>query len=117
MAPPRSPYQPDRCHFVWLDFTPYAGTEQAGRRPALVLSPRVFNVATGLAMVCPITNQLKGSPFEIALPVGGRPTGVVLTSHCRSLDWLARRAEFIGTAPADLTDTVAEHVRAILFPD
>ena len=117
MVRARSPYQPDRGDFVWLDFTPHAGKEQAERRPAIVLSPRAFNVATGLAMVCPITNQQKGSPFEVALPAGGRPTGVILTSHCRSLDWLARRAERIGTAPDGLTEAVAEHVRAILFPD
>lgn len=63
-------YQPDRGDFIWLDFDPQSGTEQAGRRPALVVSPRDFNIATGLAAVCPITNTATGSKFEVPIPRG-----------------------------------------------
>jgi mRNA interferase MazF len=68
-------YQPDRGDLIYLDFTPNAGTEQGGRRPALVLSPKRFNIATSLAVVCPIANQLKGSPWEVPLPKGVGVTG------------------------------------------
>ncbi|MFD2814934.1 type II toxin-antitoxin system PemK/MazF family toxin [Paracoccus aerius] len=70
MVKKNSFYQPDRGDLVWLDFDPQAGTEQAGRRPAIVLSPQNFNIATGLAIFCPITNQGKGSSFEVPLRAG-----------------------------------------------
>jgi mRNA interferase MazF len=108
------PYQPDRGDFIFLDFTPQAGTEQAGRRPALVLSPRSFNVATGLIMACPITNQVKGGAFEVPVPSGGKLTGVVLSDHVRSLDWLARRAEFHSKAGDAVVEEVAARVVAIV---
>lgn len=107
-------YQPDRGDFIFLDFTPQAGAEQAGRRPALVLSPRSFNVATGLIMACPITNQVKGGSFEVAVPKDSKLSGVVLSDHMRSLDWLARRAEFHGKAGDDVVDEVAARVIAIV---
>ncbi|MGH9777349.1 MAG: type II toxin-antitoxin system PemK/MazF family toxin, partial [Candidatus Acidiferrales bacterium] len=94
---------------------PQAGTEQAGRRPAIVLSPQRFNVGTGLLFACPITNQVKGSPFEVSVPHGIRLTGVVLTDHLRSLDWIARRAEFHGKAAPQLLDDVLGRIEAILF--
>lgn len=108
-------YQPDRGHLVYLDFTPHAGTEQAGRRPALVLSPLNYNVATGLMFACPITNQVKGSPFEVALPRGTRITGVVLSNQLRSLDWIARNAQFHSHAPQEVVDEVLARIEAILF--
>jgi len=107
-------YQPDRGDLVWLDFTPNAGTEQGGRRPALVLSPRDFNIATGLMMACPITNQVKGSPFEVVLPRGVGVSGVVLSDHIRSVDWLARNAEFQSKATEDLMCEVLGRIEAIL---
>jgi len=105
---------PDRGDIVWLDFTPKAGRETAERRPALVLSPQKFNIATGLALVCPITNQVKGSPFEIPLPSGAGATGAVLASEVRSLDYMERRATRKGRAPADVVDAVVDIVRAIV---
>ena len=96
---------PRRGDIVWLDFTPQAGHEQAGRRPALILSPEPYNRKTGLAIACPITNQAKGYPFEVLLPVGLAVTGVVLSDHIRSIDWRARRAERAGKAD---DDTVAD---------
>ena len=110
-------YQPDRGDLIYLQFTPQAGTEQAGRRPALVLSPREFNIATGLAFVCPITNQLKGSPFDVPLPRGTGLTGAVLADHLRSLDWVSRQADFHSKAPEDLMLEVLDRIGAILNID
>lgn len=107
-------YQPERGDFVFLDFTPQAGTEQAGRRPALVLSPRTFNVATGLILTCPITNQVKGGSFEVPVPRGSKLSGVVLSDHVRSVDWLARRAEFHSKAGDEVVEEVVARVAAIL---
>jgi len=107
-------YQPDRGHFIYLDFTPHSGTEQAGRRPALVLSPRDFNIATGLAVVCPITNTRTESRFEVPLPRGTKLTGVVLSHHFRSFDWIARNAAFHSQANEDLMWEVLGRIEAIL---
>lgn len=108
-------YQPERGHFVDLDFTPQAGTEQAGRRPALVLSPLRFNIATGLAFVCPVTNQGKGGGFEVQVPRGAKITGVVLVDHTRSVDWIARNADRHSVAPSDFLEDVMARLEAILF--
>ena len=107
-------YQPDRGHFVFLDFSPQAGTEQAGRRPALVLSPLAYNVATGLAFLCPVTNRIKGGAFEVPIPPGAKVTGVVLSDHLRSVDWIARNADFHSQAPTDLVLEVLARIEAIL---
>ena len=107
-------YQPDRGHFIFLDFSPQAGSEQAGRRPALVLSPRAYNVATGLAFVFPVTNQIKGGAFEVPIPPGAKVTGVVPSDHLRSVDWIARSADFHGAAPTDLVLEVLARIEAIL---
>jgi len=113
----KSAYQPDRGHLVWLDFTPNAGTEQGGRRPALVLSPKDFNIRTGLMFACPITSQVKGSPFEVTLPRGVKLGGAVLTDHLRSVDWIARNAEYHAEAPNDLMYEVLGRIEAILAID
>lgn len=110
-------YQPDRGDLIYLNFTPSAGTEQGGRRPALVLSGRAFNVATGLVFVCPITSKGKGSSFEVPLPKGGKLSGYVLSDHIRSLDWIARGAEFQGSASKDLMFEVLGRIEAILAFD
>jgi mRNA interferase MazF len=103
---------PDAGDFVWLTFDPQAGREQAGRRPALILSPRVYNAKSGLALACPITNQAKGYPFEVVIPAGRGAKGVVLTDHLKSIDWRARHAESLGRCP----DEVMREVRAKLAP-
>ena len=113
----RGAYQPERGDIVYLDFNPQAGTEQGGRRPALVLSPKNFNIATGLAMVCPITNQMKGSPWDVVFPRGARVTGVVLSDHMRSVDWLARNAEFHTQAGDEVMCEVLGRIEAILAID
>ena len=107
-------YQPNRGDFVYLDFTPHAGTEQAGRRPALVLSPFDFNVATGLMFVCPISNQVKSGSFDVEVPRGAKLTGFILSHQMRSLDWLARNAEFHSKAPEKTVLEVLARIEAIL---
>lgn len=111
MNPPQTPRRGD---LVWLDFTPQAGHEQAGRRPALILSPESYNRKTGLALACPITNQTKGYPFEVPLPVGLTITGVVLSDHVRSIDWRARRAERAGKAGDGTLAEVAGKLTALI---
>ncbi|MGE3076419.1 MAG: endoribonuclease MazF [Dehalococcoidia bacterium] len=96
-----SRWVPDRGDIVWLDFDPQAGHEQAGRRPAVVLSPAPYNRLLGLALVCPITSRQKGYDWEEALPVGIPITGFVLTDQVRSLDWRKRNADFVVTLPSD----------------
>ena len=113
----RAVYQPVRGHLVYLDFTPHAGTEQGGRRPALVLSPKEFNIATGLMLACPITSQVKGSPFEVALPRGTKISGVILSDHIRSVDWIARNADFHSEVTEDIICEVLGRLEAILAID
>lgn len=107
-------YQPERGDFIYLEFSPQAGSEQAGRRPALVLSPVAYNVATGLVFVCPVTNQIKGGTFEVPIPPGANITGTVLSDHLRSVDWIARNADFHSAAPKDLVLEVLARIEAIL---
>ena len=107
-------YLPEAGDLIWLDFTPQAGREQAGRRPALVISPRAYNGKTSLAVVCPITNQVKGYPFEVALPAGGKIGGVVLSDHVKNLDWRQRRATRAGKVQASVLRAVRERLAALL---
>ncbi len=97
---------PDRGDLLWMDFSSHAGHEQTGRRPAFVLSPRAYNRRTGLALVCAITRQAKGYPFEVPLPDDGDIQGVVLSDQIRTLDWRARNAEQAGSAPPHVTARV-----------
>ena len=110
-------YVPDAGEIVWLDFDPQAGREQAGRRPAVVLSPASYNTKAGLAIICPITNRAKGYPFETPLPAGLPISGVVLADHARSLDWNARHAELICRLPAEVVEDVAAKIIALVAED
>ncbi|HEV8239456.1 MAG TPA: endoribonuclease MazF [Thermoanaerobaculia bacterium] len=110
-------YVPERGEVVWLTFTPQAGHEQAGRRPALVLSPAAYNGKVGLALLCPITRQAKGYPFEVALPTSVRIEGVILADQVKSLDWRARQAERVGRVPAATLDEVTQKVLTLLGSD
>lgn len=98
-------YTPERGDVVWLHFNPQAGHEQAGRRPAVVLSPSSYNGRVGLAIVCPVTNQAKGYPFEVQIPNGLEVSGVALSDQVKSLDWRVRKAAFICKLP---DETIAE---------
>jgi len=104
---------PDSGDLVWFDFDPQAGHEQAGRRPALVLSPKAFNQRTSLAYVCPITSKIKGYSTEALLVPGLPMHGAVLCEHLRSLDWRIRNAVLIGRAPDEILQEVREIVGAI----
>ena len=99
---------------VRLAFDPQSGHEQAGRRPALVLSPASYNGKTGLALFCPLTSKIKGYPFEVPVSAGSAVSGVVLSDQVKSLDWRARQAEFICKLPEDVTVKVLKLVGTIL---
>lgn len=107
-------YVPERGDAVWLSFDPQAGREQTGRRPAIVISPRTYNAKAGLALVCPVTSQVKGYPFEVPLPDGLSVSGVILADHVRSLDWQARRAELIASLPPYVVVQVVAKIQALL---
>jgi len=111
-----SDWAPDRGDLVWLSFEPIAGHEQGGRRPALVVSPRQYNARVGLAVALPVTGRQKGYPFEVALPVGLPVSGVVLADQVRSVDWRARRAEFICAAPPGATAEALHKLGTLVSP-
>ncbi|MFP5203753.1 MAG: type II toxin-antitoxin system PemK/MazF family toxin [Acidobacteriota bacterium] len=104
---------PDAGDLVWLDFDPQLGHEQAGFRPALILSSRYFNLRTSLAFACPISSKVKGYQFQVELPAGLPVHGAVLCEHLRSLDWRARKANCFGRLPDDLLVQVRGVVRTI----
>jgi mRNA interferase MazF len=110
----KTAYVPQRGDAVWITLDPQAGHEQAGRRPALVLSPAAYNGRVSLALLCPITSQVKGYPFEVALPQGLKVKGVVLADQVKSLDWRARKATRIGTVPQNVVTQVLSRLNALL---
>ena len=105
-------YVPRRGDIAWLSFDPQAGHEQAGRRPAFVLSPESYNRKIGLFLVCPITSKVKGYPFEVPLPDGLVVSGVILADQIKSLDWNVRRAEFACST----NDIVLNEVVSLVLP-
>ena len=107
-------YVPDAGDIIKLDLDPRIGHEQGGWRPALVLSPRIYNAKAGLAVVVPITNQAKGYPFEVRLPVQIKTKGVVLADAIKNVDWRARNAKYTETAPTEVLKAVQERVMALL---
>ena len=108
-------YVPKRGDVVWLNFNPQSGHEQAGRRPAVVLSPQAYNQKVGLAIFCPITNQQKGYPFEVVIPAGLGATGVILSDQVKSLDWRVRRAEYLNTLPGPVVGEVLQKLKTLLY--
>ncbi len=107
-------YVPSRGDIVWLQFNPQAGHEQASYRPALILSPQAYNEKVGLAIVCPITSQRKGYPFEVILPNDGDVTGVILADQVKSLDWRIRNATFKETLPAEVMAEILAKLGTLL---
>ena len=105
---------PQRGDLVWLSFDPQAGHEQAGHRPAFVLSPESYNRKTGLLLACPITSKVKGYPFEVALPPGLPVGGVILADQIKSLEWKVRKAEFIVRTPPSVIEDVLSLVLPLL---
>jgi mRNA interferase MazF len=110
-------YIPERGDAIWLDFDPPTGREQAGRRPALVLSPATYNRKSSLALVCPIMSHAKGYPFESTVPEGLPIRGVVLSDQIRRLDWQERRAKRIARVPEILLQDVTAKLAALLALD
>lgn len=107
-------YVPERGDVIWITLNPQAGHEQAGRRPAVVLSPGAYNAKVGLAILCPVTSQIKGYPFEVLIPAGLPATGVVLADQVKSLDWRARDAEQMCVLPEETIAEVLQKVWVLL---
>lgn len=112
----RERFVPDEGDVVWLDFNPQNGHEQAGRRPALVLSGAVYNRTTGLMLCCPMTTHIKGYPFEVVVPSTNK-TSVVLSDHMKNLDWKARNAVFKEKIPAKVLAEVRAKIIALIGCD
>lgn len=108
-------YIPARSHILWINFDPHAGHEQMGRRPALVLSPQMYNEKTGLAILCPITAAIKGYPFEVKLPENLPVSGVILTDQLKSLDWNSRKAEYCCNLNKQIFNEVIEKIKLLIY--
>ncbi len=107
-------YVPERGDLVWITLHPQAGHEQAGRRPAVVLSPAAYNAKVGLAILCPVTKQVKGYPFEVLIPADLPVTGAILADQVKSLDWRAREAELICALPPQTVAAVLQKAGTLL---
>ena len=107
-------YVPDRGDIVWLQFNPQVGHEQAGHRPALVLSPASYNRRSGLMLCCPMTSQRKGYPFEVVIEVDTDHESVVLADQVKSLDWKVRKAVKKGTASIDVIAETLSKLQTLL---
>ena len=107
-------YVPRRGDVVRFTFNPQTGHEQAGRRPAVVLSPHAYNAKVGLAILCPITSHVKGYPFEVLIPEGLPVNGVILADQAKSLDWQVREAEFICDLPAATVSEILQKLGVLL---
>ena len=114
-SPKKTSYVPDRGDAVWLTFDPHAGHEQAGRRPAVVVSPKPYNARSGLALFCPVTSQVKGYPFEVLLPEDLPIEGAILSDQVRSLDWRVRKAARICALPSATIDEVVGKLQTLVL--
>ena len=108
-------YVPQRGDIIFIDLPEEAGHEIRGRRPAFVLSPSKYNAKVGLVIVCPITNQIKGYPFEVTIPPGHSVTGVILVDQLRSIDWNARNAEYECHLQEDTITDVLDKLATLLW--
>lgn len=107
-------YIPERGDIVWLEFNPQAGYEQAGHRPALVVSPKAYNEKVGLALFCPITSNVKGYPFEVVLPEKHKVSGAILSDQIKSLDWRVRKAKHMACIPQNVLEEVLAKLLTLL---
>ena len=107
-------YIPARGDIIKLDFDPTLGREQSGYRPALIITPKQFNQATRLALVCPITSQVKGFPLEVVLPDGFITSGVILTFQVKTIDWHSRGVKYIESLPLETMEEVAAKLHALI---
>ena len=108
-------YVPDRGDIVWLNFTPQTGYEQRGKRPALILSPKIYNKKTSLCICLPITSKVKGYPFEVDLPKGFKIEGVILSDQVKNLDYVARKVAYICEAPKEVLVNVQKNILTVIF--
>lgn len=108
-------YIPSRGDIVWLDFNPRTGREQAGHRPAIVISPQQFNSLSSLVFVCSITSKVKGFSFEVLLPEQIQTKGVILIHHLRSVDWNTRKIKFIETAPISVIEEISAKLEPLIL--
>jgi mRNA interferase MazF len=106
---------PDRGDIILLSFDPTLGHEQAGFRPAVVLSPEIYNKASGLCLVCPITSSIKGYPFEVNLDGAKKTSGVALADQVRSIDWQARKIKIVDSISTTSLTTILAKVKPLLF--
>ena len=113
MVNPRA-YVPRCGDVVWITLNPQAGHEEAGRRPAVAISPQSYNGKVGLAIFCPVTSQIKGYPFEVLIPTGLPVAGAILSDQVKSLDWRARKAELICTLPTETISEVLQKLATLL---
>ena len=107
-------YVPDRGDIVWLNFTPQAGHEQRGKRPALILSPKIYNEKTSLCIALPITSKIKGYPFEVTLPKNLPVEGVILSDQVKSLDFSVLDISFICKVPSSVVESIQKNVVALV---
>lgn len=107
-------YVPERGDVVWLQFSPQSGHEQAGHRPAVVVSPRAYNQKVGWGLFCPLTSKVKGYPFEVVVPPGMVVTGAILADQVKNLDWRVRSAKFAGHLPSPVLDEVLAKLQLLL---
>ncbi len=107
-------FVPSRNDIVWLEFNPKAGHEQAGRRPAYVISPEQYNQKVGLALFCPVTSKIKGYPYEVKIPDNFKVKGVILCDQIKSLDWRIRKAELICKLSDDIFNEVSAKLTTLI---
>jgi len=108
-------YIPGRGDLVWLQFDPQSGHEQAGKRPAIVISPRSYNGKVGLALMCPVTTKIKEYPFEVRIPNGLPIEGAILSDQVKSLDWQSRQASFICKVPDETLIEVISKIKLLIL--
>ena len=107
-------YIPDRGDLVWINFNPQAGHEQAGRRPAIVISPFAYNKKVGLAILCPVTSKIKDYPFEVNIPDGFDVKGVILADQVKNMDWKVRQISFINRLPEEILLEILKKLNVLI---
>ena len=117
MATKPGDYCPEAGELIWIDLNPTLGHEQSGHRPAIVLTPRQYNVRSGLCIICPITSRARGYPFEVAIPEGVAISGIILVDQARSVSWEKRYVKMGGVAPVKLLHEVRERLAVLLQID
>ena len=117
MATKSGDYCPDAGDLIWIDLDPTRGHEQSGHRPAIVLTPRLYNVRSGLCIICPITSRARAYPFEVAIPPSHAISGSVLVDQLRSVSWEKRYIKMAGVAAVSLIDEVRERLAVLLQID